>query len=226
MATKDQMKRFYEAAGKSSDKTASGNYIRFNTDFMPWTDEQQQAGEFNGATYVDTREAKHGIAKAFYTDSVSSCCALAARTIQFGPPKAEGALSSLVRVQTFLAHVVDESDTDVVADALLDFQPNFNASIELYMFSMQVHVDAGRTEGRDTVGFSGAVGGLLEAYGDGALETIARQTKIVTGYQGQGWNNREFGVYVRDYGIFPVSSLAPALTLSLFPSDFKDGWTA
>lgn len=207
MATQQQMSRFYRGSVRSSSSTAAGNFFRLGTtNFMPWSDQEVAIGVINGVEYVDTREAKSGTGKSYYTDSVSSCCALAATRVAFGPPRESGALRQVLFVKTFLSHVVDSSDADMVKAELLRFQPALNAAIKFYMFTMQTHLDTGRLLGGQGVGFAGAVGGLLGAYGTGALDQIAAQTTIVTGYQGVDWNNSDCGVYVRPHGVYPVTS--------------------
>jgi len=91
MPTGSDLTRFLNHATKSTENTKSGNYFRLGQDgFRAWTEQQIQIGVVNGVEYVDTEEAKTGDGKSFYTDCVSSCCALAARRVAFGPPASRG----------------------------------------------------------------------------------------------------------------------------------------
>lgn len=198
---------FYQQAVKSVNNTCSGNFFRLGvTDFRPWSDKEIEIGTVNGVEYVNTREAKSGDNRSYFTDSVSSCCALAARRVMLGDPLEQGALKRILGVRTFLAHVVDSYDADVVAAELSKFQCNFNEKIQFYMFTMQAHLERGIIYGETGVGFSGAYLALIKAYGKQYLPHIAKQTTIITGYQGIFWNNINCGVYVRPHGIFPVTS--------------------
>jgi hypothetical protein len=224
MPTSSDLAKFLNLATKSTERTKSGSFFRLGQDgFRAWTEQEIKIGVVNGVEYVDTEEAKTGDGKSFYTDCVSSCCALAARRVAFGPPREPGAMRQVLFAKTFLAHVVGSWNAGKVAKMLLRFQPNLNPAIEFYMFTMPVHLQNGQ-DGQD-VGYSGAVEGLLQAYGRGSLESIARRTTIVTGYQGVAWDAENCGVHVRPHGVFPVSRLAAAESvMRLFPGQFEEGW--
>src|SRR5919202_60246 len=189
MATKEQMAQFYIQANKSTAKTKSGGYIQLETaGYKSWTSEEQRSprSKETGVEYVDIRKALQGDGRTLYSDNASSCCILAGYVRRMAKAKEKGALDKVIFCRTFLSHVVDAKDTKLVGDTLQKFQQSFNSHIRFYMFTMQAHLDRGRFYGSGDVGFSGAVGGLMNAYCSSSitLELIAKQTIIVTGYQG------------------------------------------